>query len=409
MKKLITSLYQKLKALMLVHKSASIIAVLGLLISAVVFLLRHYSDVTIPWYLTLFRLIGLLLCSLAAIMLSARLKKTIIANIGMVFFLLIGFELTCFFLLGMPDKAKQHFALPDLPDDHIGQFIGTVPYADTVMRDTKVFEGDTLFDVHYTFDGDHIRVTPDHSPKKDKYAVFFGCSIAFGYGLEDNETFPYWFQKNSEYNSYNMAYNGYGTNQMLGRMEYQNLREYVEAGETNGVGVYVFFWDHIERAIGSMARYTGWLSNAPYYTMDDGKLIRKKQFRNGRPVISKMYELLNQSSVINYFDVALPSELNDNHFDLVSEMVAEAQRMYKKQFGNDNFYMVIYPSYVQGDPKKYQKFLSYLKKKNVKYIDLSAKVEYKPWHAIHAEESHPNAATNDTLSRMLLDEINKMQ
>ena len=69
-------------------------------------------------------------------------------------------------------------------------------------------------------------------------------------------------------------------------MEYQNLSENIV--EKNGVAFYIFFWDHIYRTIGAMDRYCDWVSNAPYYTFEDSKLIRKKTFKDGRYILSKI-------------------------------------------------------------------------------------------------------------------------
>ena len=83
-------------------------------------------------------------------------------------------------------------------------------------------------------------------------------------------------------------------NQKVNVLTFDSFMKQVK--EKNGSAYYIFFWDHIYRSIGSMSRYTDWLSFAPYYTMDGEKLIRKKMFTNGRPFISRIYEEIYQSS-----------------------------------------------------------------------------------------------------------------
>jgi hypothetical protein len=307
----------------------------------------------------------------------------------------------------MPSAYKKDFALPLLPEDHVARNIGSVPYADSVYSAVLVKNGQTVYNVKNSIDHNWKRITPDHDSTKKSYAVFFGCSIAFGTGLEDNQTLPYYFQQESgKYNAYNFAYPGYGTNHMLARLEYQNISKQV--AEKKGVVFYVFFWDHIYRAIGTMDRYTDWLQNAPYYTMQNGKLIRKKMFKDGRYYLSKFYELLYQSNIIKYFKIDFPLSLGDRHYDLVTEMIKESKVKCAQQLGNDNFYVVFYPSYKQDKQKEMDRFKEYLTKKNINYIDLSDFIEYQAKYTLGGDP-HPNANTNKMIAKEILNRLSTLK
>ena len=386
------------------NKIAVYILLIGIVFGGGSLWLQSKEEWTIPAYLTVMKLLGVIALSLAVVMISSKQKKSILANIGMILFLLFSFELICFFMLGMPNKEKKDFSLPPVSEDHISAHLGTVPYADSVYRNLKTEGTDTVFDVHYTIDGNCMRTTPGHDSTKQTFAAFYGCSIAFGFGLDDDETFPYYFQQNSPYNSYNFAYDGYGTNHMLARLQYQNINEVVN--ENDGIGVYLFFWDHIERAIGSMDRYVKWVSNAPFYYMKDGDLVRDRSFKDGRYVTSKIYEKLYQSSIINYFSVGFPLSLNENHFDLVTEMVLKSKQVFKEQTGSEEFYLVIYPSYSKVEKESMNTFLQLLEKKGVEYIDLTKNYIYNAKSTLGGDP-HPNAKTNEILSKRLIEEIKK--
>lgn len=379
---------------------------IGVLLSVVASSLYQEEEWVYPWYLTLLRLTGLISLSISLFLVGAGMKRYLFANIGLIMVLVMSFELVCFLMLGIPDKENKNFKLPDMPPEHISSFLGTVPYNDSVYHEVKIVGADTVFDVNYTITPEHTRLTPDFDSTKSKHALFFGCSIAYGYGLNDNNTFPYYFQQNSGFNAYNFAFTGYGTNQMLARFEYENVSDLVR--EKDGIAVYIFFWDHIERAIGSMDRYTKWVSNAPYYEWQDDKLVRNKAFKTGRPFVSGMYERLYQSSIVQYFNVGFPIGLNETHFDLVSEMILQSKNKYKEQFGSDKFYTVIYPSFTEVDPEKYEKFLSYLEDKGLEYIDLTTDFKYTMEHTLGGDP-HPNAKTNETLSQRLLQELEKRE
>ena len=184
-------------------------------------------------------------------------KRIVLVNFSILFILLFLGEMACYFVLGMPKKEWKDFSSPDLAKDHIGTHLGHVPWADSVKHDVKKVGDKVIFDTYYSIDKLNRRITPDYDETKMKYATFFGCSIGFGYGLKDDQTIPYFVQQNTEsYNSYNYAYNGWGSHHMLARLEHKDLSK--EIKEKDGVGVYIFIWGHIRRVIGDMRIYTGW-------------------------------------------------------------------------------------------------------------------------------------------------------
>ncbi|MGV3611150.1 MAG: hypothetical protein ACO1N0_09390 [Fluviicola sp.] len=325
-------------------------------------------------------------------------KRIILANLILVGLLLVILETTLFFVLGMPSAYQKDFSTRFLPD--IVHQVGAAYEPDSVYRDVKVVGHDTVFDVHYSIDGMNKRITPGFDSSKTDYALFFGCSIGFGFGLEDNQTLPYYLQQQAtSTNSYNFCISSTGTNHMLAQFQYRDLSKQV--AEKDGCCYYIFFWDHIFRAIGTMHRYTEWLYPAPYYEMKDGKLIRNKSFRDGRPFVSGMYERLYQTNIVKYFEVDLPLKLNDSHFDLVTEMILETKKEYEKQFGNDRFYLVFYPNYGDYSAEEMRIFKSYLAKKKIKFIDLSHTIKYQGKYTLGGD-AHPNAGTNKLMAKYLL-------
>jgi hypothetical protein len=359
-------------------------------------------------WLRLWKYISFLIILFTFYLLFLKGKRVILANLILIALLLMALETVLFFLLGMPSAFKKDFSIPDLPENHIARQVGATYYPDSIYHDVKVIgNNDTVFDVQYSIDSMNKRITPDFDSSKTDYALFFGCSIGFGYGLEDNQTLAYQVQKQSQNtNSYNFCISATGTNHMLAQFQYRDLSKQV--AEKNGCGYYIFFWDHIYRAIGTMHRYTEWLHLAPYYEMKDGKLVRNKLFKDGRPFISGWYERLYQTNIVKYFEADLPLKLNDTHFDLVSEMVLESKKAYEKQFGNDQFYLVFYPNYVTYSPEEMRTFKSYLTKKNIRFIDLSNVIVYQGKYTLGGD-SHPNAETNKLIANFLLQKKKKQQ
>ncbi len=334
----------------------------------------------------------------------ARKKKTIMVNL-LVLLLLIGIgELVCYVALGSPKKEWKDYSSPNLEPNHLGAHLGHVPWADSVWHDIKKVDDKVIFDAHYSIDELNRRITPDYDENKDKYAIFFGCSVGFGFGLEDNQTIPYYFQENAaSYNSYNYAFTGWGCNHMLARMQHKDLSK--EVIEKDGVGVYVFIWSHIRRAIGDMRIYTSWGHTMPYYYLDDGELVRDGNFANGRRVTSTFYKYLDKSYISDYFQVNIPSKTQERHMILAAEIIKKSKETYTEQFGNDNFYVVIHPTdWVEFTPEKNEQFKNILTERGIDYLDYSQKLILDNDHIIIGD-GHPNEKSDEKLAKMLVKDL----
>lgn len=349
------------------------------------------------------RYVGYLLLALLIFRIGVKAKLLIVYNLAMIVLIFIVLEIVFYSLLGAPTRENKNFSMPVLGEDDIQKDIGYMPNSDTVINDIFVFEGDTSFNVNYTIDAFRKRVTPKpDSTENSEYALFFGCSIAFGYGLEDNETIAYNYQSNGNIVAYNFAYNGHGTNHVAARLETQDLSKQVD--EENGKAFYLFFWDHIARSVGTMRRHTSWLHFAPYYYLDGDALKRDGMFKDGRPIRSYLYENIYQSSTLEYFEVDFPLSLNESHFNLVAEMIRYSKDLYEEEFGNDEFYMVVVPTYVEYEEEDLKLFIKAVESKGVEVIDLSKMVDYSPEYSLE-NDPHPNNLYNKLFTKELYNKI----
>ncbi len=204
------------------------------------------------------------------------------------------------------------------------------------------------------------RVVNDRSNKK--FAAFFGCSIMFGLHVDDDQTLPAFFEAiDTNYISYNYAVSGYGAHHQLALFENKNIRN--EIPEKEGVGIYTYFIGHVSRAIGDMDSYNGWNASSPYYYLSYGEVKRNKNFKTGRWFVSWFYDFFSKTYMCKYHDMHLPGKLRPWHYELTSKIIEKASNEYAKQFGNNNFYVVLLPGYDADEIKPY------LEKLNLKIID----------------------------------------
>ena len=379
----------------------------GLVLLVLYFVLYYNSEVDVSPFIRLLLYVSVLLILFSLYIFSVRKRSLIFSNIILIFCLIFTVETILFFVLGMPSVKRKYFSYLDLPENHISVQLGSVYEPDSIYHSELKENNQVVFDVNYSIDHNRKRITPDHDSTRKEYALFFGCSIAFGHGVQDNQTFPYYFQEISgKYNAYNFAVSGTGTNHVLAKLQYEDLSKQVE--EKSGIAFYVFFWDHIFRAIGSMHRYTDWLTYAPYYHFNDQKLVRDKLFVDGRFITSRFYELVHQSNIVKYFEIDFPLSLSDKHFDVVTEMIREAKNEYADQFGNDNFYVVLYPAYPAYTIEEMNRLKYFLDKKQLKYFDLNEVLTYAHQYTLGGDP-HPNAKTHEYLAGVLFNDINSLQ
>jgi hypothetical protein len=279
--------------------------------------------------------------------------------------------------------------------------LGYKPNPNTSHTGVRTKDGQIIYSITYSTDTNSLRITPIDSTKpRTKYAQFFGCSMTFGEGVQNKETLPYYFAKyDSTYRPYNFAYSGYGPHQMLARLETTHLKNIVK--EKSGVGFYIYINDHVSRVIGTMTNFSYNGGNAPYYHKEGKGVKREGLFIETRRMRSWVYEKMLKSNILKLFKIGYPFKISDEDYELTAEVMAESSRLYKEQFGNDNFYVIIYPTTVDSSL-----IINLLKQKGVKVLDYSKlfnPLEKK--YAIPYDE-HPTALANEILIKQLVKDIN---
>ncbi len=270
-------------------------------------------------------------------------------------------------------------------------------------RVSKVFNSDTVFDVTYHTDNLGRRLVLDFDTgKRNKFIAFFGCSRIFGNGLNDNETLPYFTQKNlTAYRVYNYAVPGYGTQQVYAQIIERPLEK--EITEEKGIGLYNLTEDHIYRTIGSLDVYNLWGKNMPYYTSDGDSVLFKGSFTTGRRFKSLIYTLLWKSSFLKLIHFNLPLSLSKRDTDLVIKLIQSSAEKLRSRFPNSEFYVTLYPTL--ENPHQLKKLLQL---NNIKVIDLSRLFDASDTRYSITGDGHPSRLANETIAYALSDILRKI-
>ena len=310
-------------------------------------------------------------------------------------------------LCGIVLKSQAHNAPKIEGPTHSMMFdkdLGYKPIPDTTHTGTRTKDGQIIYSIKYSTDANSLRITLlDTTKPRIKYAQFYGCSMTFGEGVQNNETLPYYFAKfDSTYRPYNFAYSGYGPHQMLARLETKNVKKIVK--ENTGIAFYIYINDHVNRVIGTLTNFGYNGGEVPYYHEVGSQLKHNGLIKDARKFRSWIFKQLLKSNILKVFKIGYPFKITEQDYELTAEIMAEASRNYKKQFGNDNFYVIIYPTTVNNSL-----IISLLKQKGVKVLDYSKlfnPLEKK--YAIPYDE-HPTALANEVLIKQLVHQLSNLK
>jgi hypothetical protein len=293
-------------------------------------------------------------------------------------------------------------------DDFIqhDELLGAKPKSNMALKVAKADgAGNALWRAEYSIDALGRRVTPtDHSEPKKATILFFGCSFAFGEGLNDDETLPYYVGKDAPcYRTVNYGFIGYGPQQTLARL--QDDKALDELRGSNVILVYAYMGEpkvgHIDRAIGSLHLY-GWARHFPYYHVDpSGRLVRDGSFKTGRPCRDAIYSALRKSAVVRFLGINIPWSIRQDHVDLAARIIEESRNVFKERFHSDEFYVVSFPG---AEPSTNKALMAALAKAGIRVLDYSGLKMSGPDYRIPVDE-HPTAKWNKELAALIVRDL----
>lgn len=269
-----------------------------------------------------------------------------------------------------------------VPDENLGSALAK----DTVITHAYVINDSLIYKQHYHTDEFGRRETPSTRPDSlyDEFSMVTGCSFAFGYGLEEDQTLSFFLDSLTGKRGYNYGISGHGTQQTLTILQNRNLRQEIE--EENGVLIHLFIDDHLPRLIGSRRLIKLWAQKYPYYYLDGDSLKRDGNFWTGRHLQTRFYRAISQSAFIDLFDIDFPWRISNNHLRLWAAVLAESEKEFLAQYPEGKFIVVIGPNSTLAS-----RAVNELDARNIEYLDLSQLLDKEEkQYKIHWTEGHPN-------------------
>ena len=298
---------------------------------------------------------------------------------------------------------------PDVLEATENGFLQLKPNAKA--RSVRLQKGVVRYDATYTSNQYGLRDTPAADPTKPTVA-FFGCSFAFGRGLNDHETLPNQFvlQSGRRFSALNFAMAGHAPNNALMMFEEEKERTST-AGTTVAAGVYVTMWDHPRRIVGG--RF--WTKGYPRYVLRagvpvrEGVITRAFEYRPG--IWGTREEVLYILRKFALLDVLIDATIKQDSFlanllleararrniDLYAAVLKRASDIFEARY-HAPFVVVGWLRDKPEDRAIYQALM----RAGLRVIDLSDLISGKEDALTIPNDGHPNAVANRLVAERLL-------
>jgi hypothetical protein len=306
------------------------------------------------------------------------------------------------------DNEEAYFQVSDT--------LGFVPASNRTTQSAEAWKDKTIFDVRYTIDPSGLRIAPPFKKNENtKSILFFGCSITFGYGLADQETFPYQvgLKTNGKYKIFNFAFNGYSTHHMVAALESNFVDARINVNPEH------IFYTATPLHLKWMQNQKNWGKHDPMYTLDENKqLVYEGHFDES--VAERMRSFLfdcedNYEKIrLHSYTLQLLDPIENSYYkvysqeeqDLFIAMVKRARALAMKKFPAAKFHVI----YWQMNPEAENNIIQQLKKNDFDYYLISDILpnyqnDYRKYCINYPVDAHPNAGATDIISDFIVNDI----
>jgi hypothetical protein len=332
----------------------------------------------------------------ASLLAKKQLIKAVWFNIGFCFLLLGGLEA---YLWVFPDESEriegsytqEYFTEHDL--------LGYAPIKGKSVTSEKYFEERLIYDVVYSIDEKGLRVSPPHEPgESNECILFFGGSLAFGEGVNDNEAMPYLVGTKSNYRVLNFGFHGYGPHQMLASLG-KGLVENIVDCEPK-YAIYVAIIPHIARSAG----YSSWDRHGPRYVMDaDGSVSFVGHIDEQE--VSLFLEQIKKSFIYKrYFTIKTSFSKAD--IDLFIGIVQASRNAFLKQYPGGEFHVLLWGKPVEAYYKYYPLVLNGMRSRGIQVHQINDLLTGdKSLYEINKHDKHFNPMALERIADYVVDHI----
>jgi hypothetical protein len=255
-----------------------------------------------------------------------------------------------------------------------------------------------VYDV--SFSGrDGFRVTPAVGGKKSYQALFFGCSVTEGLGVNDG-TLPAAFSR--EFSAYSSNFGIRGTGP---QSSYLLLSEGKLPGISDlpKIGIYVYGSWQMQRVTGRAEVSCTWGGGLPRFRFSSGKeIIRDGTLAEDCPFPAFAIPYLANSAIFRFLTSALAFRTTDREFDLIAQLIAQVRNEFRRRYHSENFFVVIYPEKYLHQSRP---LLSRLRQAGLHTFDYSQLYNGNLSEFSIPGDAHPNAMAHARVAKELAKDL----
>ena len=291
------------------------------------------------------------------------------------------------------DYTTDYFDTDDL--------LGYGPAKSRTATAQKYHEDTLVYGVRYTIDDRGLRVSPPAATPATGCVLFFGGSVTFGEGVEDNEAMPYQvgLLTGKRYRVYNFAFHGYGPHQMLATLESGRAENIVECRPTHVI--YQAIIPHVERSAGLAA----WDREGPRYARQAGGGVTLAGRFDDRAVKPPWQAWLGGWRTYDYL-FGQHRGANDEEVELFADIVDAARSFTEQEFVGAEFHLLIWDN--DGLPS-YARVMRALEARDLRMHRISDVLpgyrEDKSQFHLSPHDQHPDAAAHADIARYVVRRI----
>lgn len=250
-----------------------------------------------------------------------------------------------------------------------------------------------IFLAKYSFLPSGWRLTPQHAGA-EKAVVFLGCSYAFGWGLDDEDSIPYKVSAllGPDYQVFNFAVNGHGAHQIVSQIE-SGLLDDILAAYKEVTVFFLTFASHPERSYPRML----WPASGPWYELENGQVTRKGMMPEDHFSTQDWYVFFNKSYIFQKFMRMYEKTGKKRAMDLYLALIERASRLATD--AGARFGVIAWPGL---------RVVDRIQQQGVAVLDLAPFFpDYKnrQKYLIHELDFHPNALAAEIAARAIAEDI----
>lgn len=234
--------------------------------------------------------------------------------------------------------------------------LGARPIPGSRLTDTCARGGMHIYTAHYTIDAQGLRATPvQNAEQRTCLALFFGCSMTFGLGVNDDETLPARFgQSAPEFIPLNFAFPGYGPQHMWLLLHDD---AFVARLDRPGLAFFVYIDNHMARLVGAPGVLQRWTTPLPWLCLEDAHIQHKGNFRDRNPFLYFVHRYAMHSHLVRFAVNQIPRPeapsprdllLSPENLHLAAQVVIESAERLRAANPGLRFCFLIYPGAATG-------------------------------------------------------------